>query len=152
MLSDNIIILLFVAALLTVRNTQLQVSMSAYCATVFYACIASASMPAWSDHVIYAALCVPFILVSTMRGAFGLTVYAAFNLVVAVDYIFYPKIATILSSNFTLIHFILAVSLILLSSKKGHNGDNSTVIDNIMDRIGSLWSVQTRLQEMEKRK
>jgi hypothetical protein len=153
MIVDLIIITLFCLALLS-NKQQVAISMSAYCMTVIYACAFLGDSAPYDDHIAYAALCVPFILISNKLGAYGLAVYSAFNLFVAFDYLIYPNIDTILSSNFTLIQMVLAFCLILTSLTGRHNGDrlHTTTIENCINRLGGLWCSSTCTQKMERKR
>ena len=152
MTSDLIIIGLFIAALFT-NKRQVQISMSAYCCTVIYACLFLGKGEPYDDHIVYAALCVPFMLISGRVGAYGLCLYATFNIAVAIDYLFYPNVDTILSSNFTLLHLALAFCLVFSSLFGGYNGDriHHTFIEDISDRLGGLWGSYTRSSKMERK-
>lgn len=156
MIIDLAIISVFISLILIclftnrINFTQVSISFCYYCSTVLYASVLLGAASPWVDHLIYAALAIPFIFISSLPAALGLALYSLFNLAVSADYLFYPEIDTIVSNSFASIQMLLAILIIITSTLNGKIRDNR-VANNIMGWLFSHNDSHSRLQKMEKK-
>lgn len=134
-----------------IEFAQVKVSFLYYCTTIAYASFFIGDLPAWADHAIYALLAAPFIFISTIFGAATILAYSIFNILVAIDYILYPNIDTIISNNFGSSQLLFASLLIIGSIFKSKMNDYR-IADGIMDWLGGHKNVHRSLSKMEKHK
>lgn len=156
-LYDALAILIFTLTAIRSKSRVAAWCVLAYTASVIFAWspIFYLISPSYSYiHTLYAIIFALFIPIVTPNffAALGLALYAGFNLIVSIDYIFYPRIDTIISSNYLAMHMVLVVCLMYLSTRKvdNANGDSDPVINNIIDRLGYLSCSFKRLQRVER--
>ena len=157
MTSDITVISIFLALLLIclfnekLSANQITITFLYYASTIACASLSIGSIPSWSVHALYALIAAPFIFISSISGAISISAYSIFNLVVALDYIFYPSTGTIISNNFTSSQLFFALLLIIGSIFKSKN-DDCRIAYSFMDWVGSHKDIFRGLSKMEKLK
>ena len=155
MTSDITVISAFIALLLISIFTdklpinQVGISFMYYCSTVICASLLMSSVDAWALHAIYALLAAPFIFISSIFAATTILIYALFNLLISIDYIFYLNIDTIVSINFASSQLFFALALVIGSMFKGAADDHRIAI-SILDCVGRYTDIHRSIQKMEK--
>jgi hypothetical protein len=107
------------------------------------------SVDAWALHAIYALLAAPFIFISSIFAAATILIYALFNLLISIDYIFYLNIDTIVSINFASSQLFFALALVIGSMFKGA-ADDHRIANSILDCVGRYTDIHRSIQKMEK--
>ena len=157
MTSDITVISIFLALLLIclfnerLSPNQITITFLYYASTIACASLSIGTLPAWGVHALYALIAAPFIFISSISGAVSISAYSIFNLVVALDYIFYPSTGTIISNNFTSSQLFFALLLIIGSIFKSKN-DDCRIAYSFMDWLGSHKDIFRGLSKMEKLK
>ena len=152
MIYEILVLILFAMASWRSKSRYAAYCMLAYFITfVFsYSPIYDMLTPSYSYiHIYYAMIIFAFIPIvsSSFYAACGLALYGLFNLIISIDYLFYPPLGIITQTEYMVLHTALVFCLIYLSTKKGDNSGNSTPISH--HNINSVESLKCTTQHIQ---
>jgi hypothetical protein len=97
------------------------------------------------NHLIYGLIFLPCLLFATMRLSWAMLLYAAFHLVVAIDYFLFPDSETLISLFYHIIQVLLVFSLIYFGTRRADNEDRSdnSFAGRHCAGLVDTWHIQT---------
>ena len=130
-------------------NRDLLPAVVAYALVCLYSVTYFDGHSAVINHAIYGLIFIPACYFAKLRLSAGLLAYAVFNLIVALDWVFYPDAdMTVVSYLYDYVQILLVFSLIYLSKGKGYNDRNNngfiTDLVNICDIQAFTKAVKRR--------